>query len=393
MTGWSASLYVLSVLTLLLTFGAHAIAQEEVQDREALEELGRSLFFDTAFSESRTISCASCHDPAQGFIDSRALATNAPVSLGGDGRSLGVRNAPTLSYVAIAPEFVLSDDGVYGGGFFLDGRARDLETQASVPLLHPDEMAIPNDDVLLSRLRESPQYLQAFQSVFGSEALVDGRSAVIGFSKAIAAFERSDFFAPFDSKYDRYLRGEYTANAQEQVGMALFFTPGFTSCNQCHQLQSLPQASVETFSSYRFENIGVPANPLIATSGTDSSTWFDAGLSTNPLLADLTQAERDEQQGKFKVPTLRNIALTGPYMHNGVFQDLRTVLKFYNKFNAVTQDSQTNPETGKPWEPAEVSDNIAVDKLPSLFLTDRQIDALMAFLRMLTDQRYESLLE
>ena len=93
------------------------------------------------------------------------------------------------------------------------------------------------------------------------------------------------------------------------------------------------------------------------------------------------------------MPTLRNVAVTAPYMHNGVFKDLRTVIQFYNKFNGVTQAAQTNPETKQDWGAAEVDVNVAEEKLKSLFLTERQIDALMAFLLMLTDQRYEHLIE
>ena len=391
---FSPALVTLRFLSLLLSLSSSSVmGQEIIKNEDTLQRLGRSLYFDTAFSNSRELSCASCHDPAVAFVDSRALATFAPVSVGDNGASLGSRNAPTLSYVALSPEFENDDNGIYKGGFFLDGRAPMLERQALGPLLHPDEMAMPSEAAVLERLLENPDYVQAYQALFGKESIEDEKLAVMRFGEAIAAFERSDYFAPFDSKYDRYLRGEYKATVQEQVGIGLFFSPDFSGCSRCHQLQSLPRSTGESFSNYMYENIGVPANPMLASSGAVPSTWLDLGLADNPMLSELTSTERKQQRGKFKVPTLRNVALTGPYMHNGVFQDLRTVIKFYNKYNAFTQQAKINPETQQEWAAAEVSDNIALDKLRSLFLTEPQIDALMAFLKMLTDKRFDHLIE
>jgi len=386
----SSSIFGFLLLNLLLPVASPAMAHEEGQVKDALVELGRSLFFDTAFSESRNLACATCHDPEQGFVDSRTVSTLAPVSLGSDGKSLGARNAPTISYLRLIPSFGLNDDNEYIGGFFHDGRAQTLALQASKPVLDPNEMALANEAVVMERLLENPQYVQSFRSLFGSMVFDSATSAVEGFGKAIAAFERTDLFAPFDSKYDRYLRGEYSATLKEEVGMGLFFTPGFTGCNQCHQLE-LPYAKGEGFTNNLYENIGVPVNPLLVANGLSSGP--DEGLANNPLIASLSDAERQVQKGRFKVPTLRNVAVTAPYMHNGVFKNLRTVIKFYNKFNGVTNEAQTNPETRQDWGAAEVEINVAEDKLKSLFLTERQIDALMAFLLMLTDQRYEPLLE
>jgi cytochrome c peroxidase len=388
----SLSRFLCAALAGLLWVGIPAAAQNPEPDRQALEALGRALFFDTAFSASRNQSCASCHDPAAAFTDARNRPGLAPVSVGSNGRSLGSRNVPGLGYVGLTPAFGRDDDGVYAGGFFLDGRAPDLAAQAAVPLLHPDEMAMADEEAVRERLLENPDYVQAFESLFGAPALRDGAAAVRHFSEAIAAFEGSEYFAPFDSRYDRYLRGEYQPTVQEQVGMALFFTPGFTSCNQCHQLRSLPNAAGETFSNYRYENIGVPPNPLLASSGAVPADWVDEGLAANPWVVDRDGNRAMEQRGRFKVPGLRNVALTAPYMHNGVFRDLRTVLQFYNKFNAFTESARINSETGQPWAAAEVDATVAHDKLRSLFLTEPQIDALLAFLRMLTDQRYEHLL-
>ncbi len=118
------------------------------------------------------------------------------------------------------------------------------------------------------------------------------------------------------------------------------------------------------------------------------SEHIDNGLLDNPLVSDTSQA------GKFKVPTLRNVAITAPYMHNGVFQDLKTVVLFYNKFNTRSSSAQINPETGEIWGEPEVAENISFTELESVpALDDRRINALVSFMRLLTDSRYESLLE
>lgn len=384
--------------SLLLSFGllisttASVMAQQSNLQEEALAEFGKDLFFDTALSNTGTQACASCHDPARAFIDSRALRSLAPLSLGSDGVSLGSRNAPTLSYAALVPEFERDESGLYLGGLFHDGRALNLVAQASVPLLHPKEMAMASEDAVLERLLDNSNYVQAFGELFGAVALQDAESAVDQFSEAIAAFERSDFFSPFDSKYDRYLRGEYNPTVKEQVGMGLFFSPAFTSCNQCHQLPNGSDTKRDVFSNFRYENIGLPSSLDFNNKSNSSTDLVDEGLSENLLFADVAEEDLLAQRGKFRVSTLRNVALTAPYMHNGMFKDLRTVLLFYNKYNSKNVQAQTNPETQADWGPPEVSDNIDIDKLKSVFLVERQIDALMAFLYMLTDQRYEHLL-
>lgn len=170
--------------------------------------------------------------------------------------------------------------------------------------------------------------------------------------------------------------------------MTLFFSNQFTNCNQCHQLQQFPEAERETFSNHTFQNIGVPVNTTLRAANGKGKTYRDRGLLENPAVDD------PEQDGKFKVPTLRNVALTAPYMHNGVFSELRTVMLFYNKYLARGSRAQINPETGEAWGEPETAANIAHDKLEAgRALDDRGVDALVAFMRMLTDQRYEALLE
>lgn len=355
---------------------------------DAVEALGQRLYFDTNLSKNRTQSCATCHAPQHGFVDNRENGVSGAVSLGDDGRSLGDRNAPTATYARFSPRFHLNEKGEYVGGQFHDGRAMDLAEQAGGPPTNPIEMGMPDKAGVVARLKENVAYLTAFRRLYGERIFDDNDKAYAAMAKSIAAFEEGDFFSPFDSKYDRHLRGEYTMTAQEELGMTLFFSQQFTNCNLCHQLKRLPNSEGETFSNYRFHNIGVPINELARKLNGKGGQFTDQGLLDNPQVTDPKQA------GKFKVPTLRNVAVTGPYMHNGVFTDLRTVILFYNKYNSRSAKRQINPETGKQWREPEVAENISMEELQTgPALNDKRIDALVAFLKTLTDRRYEHLLE
>lgn len=351
-------------------------------------DLGTALFFDVNLSLERTQSCATCHDPARAFTDWRDNGVDAAASLGGDLISLGDRNAPTLSYAAMTPDFHLNEEGEYEGGYFLDGREANLAGQAGGPPLNPIEMAFPNKAAVIERLLESPVYITAFKDLFGDEIFNDVDLAYQAMTESIAAFEQTDFFSPFDSKYDRYLRGEYELTREEELGMTLFFSDQFTNCNQCHQSNTIPGSTRETFTSYTYDNIGTPINKALRQANGLGLDHIDQGLLENPQVNDLAEA------GKFKVPTLRNVAITAPYMHNGVFKDLKTVIRFYDKYNSRSSAAQINTETGELWGEPEVAENIAITELESTpALDERRIDALIAFMRLLTDSRYEALLE
>lgn len=352
-----------------------------------LEKLGEALFHDENLSMNRTQSCASCHSPAQGFSDPRRSAEGA-FSLGDDGDSLGNRNAPTASYAAFIPPFHQNSGAMWIGGLFWDGRANSLEEQAGGPPLNPVEMGMPDKAALVQRLRDNPAYVERFASLFAPDILQDDERGFEAMTQAIAAFERSEELAPFSSKYDRYLAGKEQLSKEEELGRTLFFSEQFTNCNLCHQLRSSPMGTQETFSDYSYHNIGVPRNPAISLEAGMPADFIDEGLLANPQVSD------PAQRGKFRTPTLRNVAVTGPYMHNGVFQDLRTVVLFYNRYNSKTEAAQINPETGKPWGAAPVPETLSVPELThGPALDARRVDALVAFLKTLTDARYEPLLE
>ena len=374
-----------SMTVFVLSLPIIATAAESPLHQQEKERLGQQLFFDPALSKNRTQSCATCHAPDRGFIDPRPQPT-AAASLGDDGVSVGDRSAPTASYAAYIPAFYKNAAGHYAGGLFWDGRAADLEEQAGGPPLNPSEMGMPDKAAVVARIQEDSGYVQAFQSVWGTDIFSSVDNAYQALMEALAAFERSEFFAPFDSKYDRFLKGTYQLTEQEELGRTLFFSQQFTNCNLCHQLRTTPNRADETFSNYEYHNIGVPTNHQLRNiNGVKSA---DTGLAQHPALAgDATQA------GKFKTPTLRNVAVTAPYMHNGVFKELRTVVLFYNKYNSRSAKRQINPETGEQWAAPEVPENLALEQLETgPALDDKRVDALVAFLKTLTDQRYEHLL-
>lgn len=351
-------------------------------------DLGRLLFFDTGLSLERTQSCATCHDPSRAFSDGRDNGVAGATSLGDDGRSLGVRNAPALTYVASTPPFRVDADGQPSGGFFLDGRAATLREQAEEPFLHPLEMRMPDAAAVVARVRGNPVYEESFRRLFGAEIFTNVEDAYGAIGESLAAYEQSAELATFDSRYDRSLRGEYEMSRQEALGRDLFFSQ-LTNCSLCHALAPhATKAPRETFTNYAYHNIGVPANARLQRVAGASLDPPDVGLLDNPAVTGA------EQAGKFKVPTLRNVAVTAPYMHNGIFEKLHTAIHFYNRYLVRNQDSMTNPETGEHWAEAEVEETVDLALLrEGQPLSEERIALLEAFLRTLTDQRYEHLLE
>ena len=383
-------MYKLSSLILLLMF-SFSYAGESSNSDLAKEALGQLLFFDKNLSKNRTQSCATCHAPEHGFIDNRDNGVGGMVSLGDDGKSLGDRNAPTATYAMFSPDFSVNNKGVYKGGQFHDGREKDLAGQAGGPPTNPIEMGMKDKASTVERLKENENYVSQFKKIFGDDIFNDTEKAYSAMADSIASFERTELFAPFDSKYDRYLKGEYKLTKQEDLGMTLFFSKQFTNCNICHQLNKSQTHKKETFTNYEYHNIGVPVNTALREKNGKGKDFIDHGLLENPAVL----ANNDKvQDGKYKVPTLRNVAVTAPYMHNGIFKDLKTVVLFYDKYNSRSKKRTINPETGKTWAEPEVAETISLKELktgPALKM--KRINALVAFMKTLTDKRYEHLLD
>jgi len=351
-----------------------------------LTKLGRSLFFDHNLSAERKQACVSCHEPGLAFSDGRDNGTSGAVSLGDDGVSMGDRNAPSIVYANQVPAFHRNSRNEYVGGLFLDGRSATMEDQAARPILDPAEMNMPDEKSVVDRIRENPAYVDTFKALFGNDIFADDKKAFAAMIESIVAFEHSDEFAPFDSKYDRYIRGEYEMTREEEVGRLLFFSQ-LVNCHACHLLDTREKAAREIFSNHKYHNIGVPVNEAVRKVNGLGIAHQDLGLFDNNRVNDSSQG------GKFRVPSLRNVAITGPYMHNGVFVELRTAILFYDKYLVSDRIVDVNPETGVRWGAPEVAENIDFALLQQgQPITATGAASLEAFLRTLTDARYESLL-
>ena len=347
---------------------------------ETLPDLGRALFHDPNLSVNRTQSCATCHDPAHGFMDPRADVAEGAVSRGADGRAAGVRNTPAIGYAAAVPAPSQTADGEWHGGLFVDGRAANLETQAIEPLINPVEMGLPDHAAVVARVAENAAYRAALERHFGADVMASTERALSAVAQAIAAFERSPSFVAFDSRYDRFLRGEASLSPAEELGRRLYFSD-LMNCMLCHLIEPNTVVERETFSNQRYHNIGVPANPHLANAAPDLGLGGRADVA-GPRLT-----------GKFRTPSLRNIAVTAPYMHNGAFRELATAIKFYNQYIVDNEEVGINPETGREWGPPEVGENIDLELLRQGQPTgDDRVELLIAFLRTLTDSRFEHLL-
>ncbi|GGK50679.1 cytochrome-c peroxidase [Salinarimonas ramus] len=366
----------------LVVAGGVLVARGEAAEPIAFASpaaLGEALFFDPRLSRDGTMACATCHDPQAGFADPRDDALDGAVSLGGDGVAHGRRNAPTLTYAQAVPAFHRDEEG-YRGGLFHDGRAVDLADQAGRPMLDQAEMMMADEAAIVAAVRADPAYEAAFDAFFAPGVLDDPTRGFGAIGEAIAAFERTETFAPYSSKYDRWLAGEAELDDWEELGRVLFFSQQFTNCALCHLGDGGLSDPRETFTDHRYHNIGTPAHPGLEAD--------DAGLAENPAVAG-----DPGQAGRYRTPTLRNVAVTGPYMHNGVFADLRTVILFYNTYNTRSQARRINPETGEPFGPPPHPETLALEELEhGPALDDQRIDALVAFLKTLTDERYEALL-
>ncbi|MGA1932757.1 cytochrome-c peroxidase [Arcobacter sp. YIC-464] len=362
---------------------AEVAKAQELTNLKLKEELGRSLFFDVNLSKNRTQSCSTCHNPQNGFVDNRDNGIKAMASLGDDGKSLGDRQAPSAAYAKFSPKFHFDEKKQkYIGGQFWDGREATLAGQAGGPPTNPIEMGMSSKKAVVYRIQENPYYVQTFKKVYGENIFDSNEEAYKAMADAIEKFEMTDEFSPFDSKYDRYLKGEYDLTVLEDLGRSIFFSNNNNSCATCHVLKGEDKAG-ETFTNYEYHNIGVPVNhELRAKNGVTS---IDNGLLNNPAVSD------EKQKGKYKVPTLRNVAVTAPYMHNGVFKDLKTVVEFYDKYNNPAR--ALNPETNKPWDKPEVEETISLEELKAKKQSDRKVEALVAFMKLLTDKKYEHLLE
>jgi cytochrome c peroxidase len=317
----------------------------------AAAELGRALFFDRRLSVNKTLSCAMCHLPDQAFT-----ANELRTSVGMAGTSLR-RNAPSLLNVAYLPRL------------FVDGRAASLERQALEPLIHPDELANRDHEVVAARLGTVPEYRRLFGRAFGSAQPTPARIA-----SALAAYQRT--LLAGDSPFDRWRYGGDPAafDERERRGFEAFERHGCSGCHLVGERSAL-------FTDHGFHNTGVQARST-ALLGADLRVQLAPGMATTIAAAELLRfgsADRDdlgrhEVTGRaadlraFRTPSLRNVALTAPYMHDGSLATLGAVVDHYIGGGSVAdpaQDPRIRP--------------LAIDR--------DERDEIVAFLQALTSDR------
>jgi len=246
--------------------------------------LGRQLFYDPRLSKDNTVACSTCHNPKLEFTDARR------VSLGVGGVT-GVRNAPSLLNAAYSPVQ------------FWDGRARTLEEQSADPLIGLTEMNQPHD-VSVAKIRKDAAYRAAFVKAFGP-----GDVTITKIEKSLASFERT--LLSGDSAFDRYeYGGDKTALSPAAIhGLALFTDPAKGNCVICHSIGN----KYALFTDGKFHNTGAGVN--------GEGQFTDAGR--------FSQTKEEADTGSFKTPSLRNVALSAPYMHDGSLKTLEDVIDFY----------------------------------------------------------------
>lgn len=368
LTWGSAGRILLFISGLLFLSACSQTEPAGTQNLSEKEQLGKLLFFEKSLSTPEGQDCSDCHKPERAFADPE---TGIPVSRGIVEGRYGNRNDMPVAYAAFVPPLHKDTvEGIWVGGLFWDGRASSLEEQAMGPPLNPLEMATRDTVSILEKLKKL-DYSGMFTDVYGPEALDDPGDAFRNMADAIAAFERTPEFSPFNSKYDYFLRGEAQLNEQEFRGFGLFVAEQKGNCSACHLHMPAEDGTPPLFTDFTYDNLGVPKNPenpfytLPPDLNPDGYGFVDLGLGVT--------VHDPAENGKFRVPTLRNIELTTPYMHNGVFKTLFEVMAFYN-----SRDSG-------PWPPPEVAENVNTEELGDLGLSNQEMEDIVAFLLTLTD--------
>ena len=349
--------------------------------------LGEQLFKDASLSASGRLSCETCHRPEF----AHAAPRGDLVSLGGSGMDRpGIRNSPSIRYALFTPPFGFDEEGTAFGGLFRDGRAATLAEQAKQPFLDAREMANSSVETVIARLRQSPNAAR-FREVFGAAALDDATVAFERLAAAIAQYEAElPDFRRFDSKYDAFLAGKAVLTEQESRGLALFEDPQKGNCAACHPSRPAADGSPPLFTDFTYDNVGLPRNAQVPANA--DPAFFDLGLC-GPERNDL--AERRDLCGAFKVPTLRNVARTAPYFHNGAFDTLRELVDFYARRDTEPGDWYPQSAHGVlkfDDLPPELAGTVNTTEVPydrreggTPALTPAEIDDVVAFLETLDD--------
>jgi cytochrome c peroxidase len=282
--------------------------------------VGDLLFHDPRLSAAGNLACVSCHVQARGHADAEGVF----LPLGGPALDQqGLRSSPTLNYLNDNRAFAFDGQGSPSGGFTWDGRADSRAAQALGPLLAANEMAHASHAAVVARVRTLP-YFEQLLSASALDAAASDAQVLQALQTALQSYQAGDAdYQPYTSKFDAVQDGRATFTAQEARGLALFNSPQQGNCASCHSSRPPAGQSRALFTNFGYFALGVPRNHSTATA---DPAYFDLGLC-GPVRTDL--AHRTDLCGMFKVPTLRNVALTAPYFHNGAVATLQDAVSFY----------------------------------------------------------------
>ena len=404
---------LLSAILLVAVFSAGG-GQKSSSSLSPLEQLGKKLFFDKNLSTPAGQDCAACHAPNVGMTGpDEKLNKMGGVYEGAVKNRFGNRKPPAAAYAGDSPALYIEKDGNFVGGMFWDGRATGenlgdpLAEQAMGPFLNPLEQNMPDKKGIILKVQKS-DYAGLFEKVWGRGSLdagkdVDGTYERI--ARSIAAYERSPEVNPFNSKFDDFWRRAQAAGLDvasideanwkkfdnmgldqaELRGLVLF--NGQARCFACHVLTSV-DGKPPLLTDFTYDNLGIPKNSdnpfykMPREWNPDGEKWVDEGLGGFLKETGKYAKYADENIGKHKVPTLRNVALSPrpgfikAYMHNGYFKNLKDIVRFYN----------TRDVASEKWPAPEVAVNLNVDEMGALGLTAEEEDAVVAFMKTLSDK-------
>ena len=359
----------------------------------SVEELGKAIFFDQNLSINNNQSCADCHGPEAGWTGPLS-ATNAggAVYEGSLPGAFGNRKPPSAAYATVSPVFHMDKKGLFIGGNFWDGRAtgeklgNPAAEQAQGPFVNPAEQALPDVAELVKRVCEA-DYGEDFRDIWGADICSNIPAAYDAIGLSIAAYEASSEVNAFTSKYDYTFTGQAKLTKEEQKGFAIFQGKG--KCKLCHI-----SGKDAFFTDFTFDNLGLPKNPENPVYKIDPN-FIDLGLGGFLELRSDYEEYAEENMGMQKVPTLRNVDLRPydgfikAYGHNGYFKSLEGIVHFYNTRDVLPtcpgDYTEAEALAANCWPEPEFAENVNTAELGDLGLSPEEEQALVAFLKTLSD--------
>jgi cytochrome c peroxidase len=417
-------------LIAVFIFIASQVQASELSDKELL---GKTLFFDQNLSLNGNQACASCHLPDAGWTgDKSMINAHGAVYEGSIANRFGNRKPPSVAYATPSPvlHFVKEDNNVlFIGGNFWDGRAtgeklgNPVADQALGPFLNPVEQGLPDSACVV--YKTCAVYPALFEKVWPGSCDIqwpaDTKSicatengklklndelrkkidiAYDNIGLSIAAYEASPQVNQYTSKYDYYRAGLVKLSADERQGLELFKEKG--KCADCHTLDNGPNGEPPLFTDFTFDNLGIPRNPenpwynMPATFNPEGKQWLDHGLGQFLATRDDYRRFADDNDGKQKVPTVRNVDkrpnkdFVKAYMHNGYFKTLKGLVHFYNTRDvkppckdAFTTEADALKQNC--WPEPQITANLNTTELGDLGLSDSEENAIVTFMQALSD--------